>query len=117
MAGQRSQRVSQQIKREMSEIIRRDVKDARIGGLVSITDVECTTDCRSARVFISIFGNEEQKLGTMEALNEQLGFIRGELCRRLHLRFAPDLQIKLDDSLERGAKVSDLLGKIARGEV
>ena len=117
MAGQRSQRVSQQIKRELSEIIRRDLKDARIGGIVSITDVECTSDCRSAKVFVSVFGNEEQKNGTIAALNDELGFIRGELCRRLQLRFAPELQIKLDDSLERGAKVSDLLGKIARGEV
>ncbi len=117
MAGQRAQRVSQQIKREMSEIIRRDLKDARIGGIVSITDVECTSDCRSARVFVSVFGNEEQKTGTLAALTDQIGFIRGELCRRLQLRFAPELQIKLDDSLERGAKVSDLLGKISRGEV
>ncbi|HEY9682793.1 MAG TPA: 30S ribosome-binding factor RbfA [Oculatellaceae cyanobacterium] len=117
MAGQRSQRVSQQIKRELSELIRRDLKDARIGGIVSITDVECSADCRSAKVFVSVFGNEEQKNGTIAALNDQLGYIRGELCRRLQLRFAPELQIKLDDSLERGAKVSDLLGKIARGEV
>ena len=117
MAGQRSARVSQQIKREMSDIIRRDLKDSRIGGIVSITDVECTSDCRSARVFVSVFGDEEQKVSTMAALTDQIGFMRGELCRRLSLRFAPELHIKLDDSLERGAKVSDLLGKISRGEV
>jgi ribosome-binding factor A len=98
-------------------MILRDLKSERIKGLVSITDVECTSDCRSVRVFISVFGNEEEQKGTMEALNEKVGFIRGELCRRLQLRFAPELHLKLDDSLERGAKVSDLLGKISRGEV
>jgi ribosome-binding factor A len=117
MAGQRSQRVSQQIKRELSDMIRRDLKDERIGGIVSITDVECTADCRSAKVYVSVFGDEQQKQGTIAALNEELGYIRGELCRRLKLRFAPELQIKLDNSLERGAKVSDLLGKISRGEI
>jgi len=117
MSGQRAQRVSQQIKRELSDMIRRDLKDQRIGGIVSVTEVECTADCRSARVYISVFGEEEQKQGTITALNEQLGYIRGELCRRLQLRFAPELQIKLDNSLERGAKVSDLLGKISRGEI
>jgi len=117
MSSQRALRVSQSIKRELSDMILRDLKSERIKGLVSITEVECTSDCRSARVFISIFANEEERKGTMEALNEKVGFIRGELCRRLQLRFAPELHLHLDDSLERGAKVSDLLGKIARGEV
>ncbi len=117
MAGQRSERVSQQIKRELSDMILRDIKDERIGGIVSITDVECTSDCRSARIFVSVYGTDEQREGTMAALNEELGYIRGELCRRLQMRFAPELSIKLDDSLERGAKVSELLGKISRGEV
>ena len=117
MSGQRAQRVSQAIKRELSDIIRRDLKDERIGGIVSITEVECTPDCRSARVFISVYGTDEQKEGTMAALNEEIGFIRGELGRRLQLRFAPELAIKLDDSLERGAKVTDLISKISRGEI
>ena len=117
MSTQRALRVSQSIKREMSQIISRDLKDDRIKGLVSITDVESTPDCRSCRVFVSVFGDEAEQKSTMEALTEHLGFIRGELCRRLHLRFAPELSLKLDTSLERGAKVSDLLGKIARGEV
>jgi ribosome-binding factor A len=98
-------------------MILRDLKSERIKGLVSITEVECTSDCRSVKVFISVFGSEEERKGTLEALNEKVGFIRGEICRRLQLRFAPELQFKLDDSLERGAKVSDLLGRISRGEV
>jgi ribosome-binding factor A len=116
-SNQRSLRVAQSIKRELADMIRKDLKDERIKGIVSITDVECTHDLRAARVFISVFGDEQQREGTMAALNNELGRIRGELCRRLGLRFAPELSLKLDDSLERGARVTDLLGKISRGEV
>ncbi len=117
MSNQRALRVSQSIKRELSDMILRDIKSEGIKGMVSITDVESTSDCRSVRVFISVFGNEEERKSTIDVLNEKAGYIRGELCRRLQLRFAPELVFKLDDSLERGAKVSDLLGKISRGEV
>ena len=117
MAAQRSLRVSQSIKREMSEIIRKDLKDERIAGIVSITDVECTSDCRAAKIFVSVYGEKEQQDSTIEALKEHSGKIRGELCRRLQLRFAPEISFRLDDSLERGAKVSDLISKISRGEL
>lgn len=98
-------------------MIMRDLKDERIKGIVSVTEVECTADCRSARVYISVFGSEEEQSGTIAVLNEQVGYIRGELCRRLQMRFAPELSIKLDDSLERGAKVSALISKISSGEI
>jgi len=98
-------------------MILKDLKDERISGLVSIVDVECTADCRSARVYVSVFGDEEAQKSTMEALTEHVGSIRGEICRRLRLRFAPELNFKLDKSLERGAKVSEILGKISRGEI
>ena len=117
MTEQRALRVSQSIKRELSDIIRKDLKDDRIKGLVSITDVETTPDCRSARVFVSIFGKEEETEATLQALTDKVGWMRGELCRRLHLRFAPELQLKLDTSLERGAKISELINKISRGEI
>lgn len=117
MSTPRALRVSQQIKRELADLVRRNLKDERICGIVSITDVECSADCRSARIFISVFGEETERTGTLEALKEHTGFIRGELGRRLGLRFAPEISFKLDDSLERGAKVSQLIAKIARGEI
>jgi ribosome-binding factor A len=117
MSTPRNVRVAQSAKRELSELIRRDLKDDRIKGIVSITDIETSSDCRRMRVFISVFGNDAEKQGTLDALNEQSGQIRGEIGRRLRLRFAPELSFKLDDSLERGSHVTDLLGKISRGEV
>lgn len=117
MSTQRPLRVSQSIKRELSDIIQRGLQDSRISGIVSITDVETAPDCRAARVFISVFGDESAQNDTMAALNDHVGFIRGEICRRLHLRFAPELHFKLDHSLERGSKVTELINKISRGEV
>ena len=117
MSTPRSLRVSQQIKRELAEIVRRDLKDERIAGIVSIIDVELTGDCRSAKIFVSVFGDQSARAGTLEALKDHTGFIRGELGRRLGLRFAPEVAFKLDDSLERGAQVSELIAKISRGEI
>ena len=114
----RSDRISQQIKRELAQIIQRnEIKDDRIGGLVSITHVDVSGDLRNVRIFISVYGEEAQKVGTLAALESAKGFLRGELCRRLGIRFAPELTFKLDDSLECGDKVAELLEKIKRKEV
>lgn len=117
MSTPRNIRVAQSAKRELSELIRRDLKDERVGGIVSITDIETSNDCRRMKVFVSVFGEPAQQEGTVAALNEHAPELRGEIGRRLRLRFAPELSFKLDNSLERGARVSDLLGKISRGEV
>ena len=117
MSTQRPLRVSQSIKKELSEIIRRDLEDERISGIVSITDVECTGDCRFAKVFVSVYGDAQKQESTMVALNEHVGYIRGEICRRLKLRFAPEVSFKFDNSLERGARVSQIIAKISRGEI
>lgn len=116
MSNNRHLRIAQSIKRELSQLVQRDLKDERISGLFSITDVEVSQDCRSARVYVSIYGNAEDQKNTMEALNDHLSFIRGEICRRLQIRFAPEISFRLDDSLERGSRVSELLSKIATGE-
>ena len=114
----RSDRIAQQIKRELAEIIQRnELKDDRIGGLVSIIDVKVSGDLRNVKVLFSVYGEESQKIGTLAALEEATGFLRGELCRRLGIKFAPELVFKLDDSLEKGQKVIELLDKIKRKEL
>jgi ribosome-binding factor A len=145
MSTERALRVSQSIKRELADMIRRDLKDPRLSGLISFTEVECTSDLRNVKVFVSVFGTatnalsleasldapqkflpsgapdlspaEKATQGVLNCLNEESGYIRGELCRRLKLRFAPELQFLPDISLERGSKVSEILAKISRGEV
>lgn len=114
----RSDRIAQQIKRELAEIIQRnELKDDRIGGLVSIIDVKVSGDLRNVKVLFSVYGEESQKVGTLAALEQATGFLRGELCRRLGIKFAPELIFKLDDSLEKGDKVLELLDKIKKKEV
>ena len=114
----RSDRIGQQIKRELSEIIQRNgIKDDRLGGLISITHVEVSGDLRNVKVYFSVYGEEAQRVGTLAALENAAGFLRGEICRRLGIRFAPELVFKLDDSLECGQKVTELLEKIKRKEV
>ncbi|MBS1990525.1 MAG: ribosome-binding factor A [Cyanobacteria bacterium SZAS LIN-2] len=145
MSTERALRVSQSIKRELADMLRRDLKDPRLSGLISFTEVECTSDLRNVKVFVSVFGTAQQPIqpqtdadappkltpsgqlemtpaekathGVLGCLNEESGYIRGELCRRLKLRFAPELQFLPDISLERGSKVSEILAKISRGEV
>lgn len=117
MSSERALRVSQAIKIELSDMIRKDIRDERIKGLISVTDVETTSDLSSVRAFISVFGENTSGEDVVECLNEKAGYIRGEICRRLKLRFAPAMAFKLDDSLERGSKVNELLGKISRGEI
>ena len=114
----RSDRIGQQIKRELSEIIQRNqIKDDRLSGLISITDVIVTGDLRSVKVYFSVFGEESQKVGTLAALDHARGFLRGELCRRLGIKFAPELTFQLDDSMERAQRVTDLLDKIKNNEI
>ena len=114
----RSDRISQQIKRELSEIIQRnEIKDDRIGGLISITQVMVSGDLRDVKVYFSVFGEDAQKVGTLAALEDAAGFLRGELCRRLGIKFAPELTFKLDDALEKGDRVMELLDKIQRNEI
>ncbi len=114
----RSDRISQQIKRELAEMIQRgELKDDRLGGLVSITHVDVSGDLRNVKVFFSVFGEESERVGTLAALENAKGFLRGEICRRLGIRFAPEIVFKLDDSLEQGHKITELLDKIKKNEI
>lgn len=109
----RSEKVEQFIKEELSQIIQREVRDPRIG-FVSITDVEVSVDLRHARVFVSVLGDAEAKAATMDGLRSALGYIRRELGSRLQMRRTPDIAFKLDESIERGARVTKLLGDVAK---
>lgn len=113
----RSDRVRKALIREVSDLLQRDIKDPRISGIVSVTDAEISQDCRHAKVFISVFGSEEEQKYTMEALDSSTGFIRSEIGKRIQMRFTPEIKFKLDNSLERGSRVTQILDKISRGEL
>ena len=113
----RNERVRKALMREISDIIFREIKDPQICGMVSITDVDVSPDNSAARVFYSVYGNDDIKEKTSKALERQVGQIRHEVGKRIRLRKTPTLLFILDDSLEHGAKMMDLIGKIERGEI
>lgn len=115
MSNQRAERLSEVIKDVVSDAIRR-LKDTRISGMVSVTDVEVTRDLRHAKVFVSIYGDEPTQSMTMEGLQSAAGFVRSEVGKAVKLRVVPELQFKHDRSIEHGAQIHDLLARIKREE-
>lgn len=108
----RPNRVAEEMKREIVSIIRQDIKDPRVDGLVSVTDVEVTNDLSYAKIFISKYGTAYSREEALKGLEKASGFIRSELSKRLKMRYVPELIFKLDDSLEYGAKIETILNNI-----
>lgn len=116
MAFHRAQRVAEQIKKEVAQILRDELKDPRIG-FATITSVEISSDLRYVKIFVSVYGSEEEKKQTLEALNNASGFIRREIGQRIKLRYTPEIMFKFDESIEHGARIAEILNKIhAEGE-
>jgi len=112
MATHRTARIAEEIKRELFQMIRDELKDHRIQGLISITSVEVTSDLHFAKVFVSKLGDAEEIKNTLAGLEKAGGYLRSELAKRLQLRFTPELIFKADTSLEYGAKINKLLSGI-----
>jgi ribosome-binding factor A len=112
MPGHRTDQVGAQVREEIMAIIRRDLKDPRIG-FVSITGVRMSPDLRSARVRISVLGDQAEQQRTLEGLRSATGVIRHELGRRLeNLRFSPSLRFELDPSIEYSVHISKRLREL-----
>ncbi len=112
----RPNRIGEEIKKEVVLLIRNGIKDPRVDSLVSITDVEVTRDLSYATIYISRYGNEQQRQDALEGMKAAARFIRSELSKRLKLRTVPELIFKLDDSLEYGAKIETILHQIHQEE-
>jgi ribosome-binding factor A len=112
----RPERVAQRIKRETADILETTLRDPRLGSMVTVTDVEVTHDMAMARIYVSILEEGEARDQAMKALASAAGFVRRQLAPRLGLREVPELRFVLDTSIERGARVEDLLRRLAEGE-
>ncbi|MBC7346523.1 MAG: 30S ribosome-binding factor RbfA [Clostridia bacterium] len=115
MAHQRVQRVAEQMKKEIADILKNEMKDPRLG-FISVTEVELSPDLRYAKVYVSILGNEQEKRESLEVLARATGFVRREIGQRLSLRFTPEITFRFDPSIERGARVAELLHQVRREE-
>lgn len=113
----RVDRIKKALMKETSEIIQRNVKDPRISGIISITEVGLSSDYKYAKLYVSIYGTDKQKEQTMEALHDSTPRIRHEIGKRIRLRHTPEIEFILDDSLERGSRITSLIDKISRGEL
>lgn len=108
MGNVRVDRMQEFIKQELSQIVLQEMKDPRIG-FITVTKVIVSGDLRIATVFISVLGDTEKRKTTIKALEKAAGFLRSELARRMKVRFAPQLLIKLDENLDYSLHVNKLL--------
>lgn len=106
----RSERIAQQIRRELAEIIRLELKDPRIG-MMTITDVEVSHDMAYAKVFYTLMGEEDKTEETAKALARSAGFLRSQLAPRFKLYRIPELEFIYDSSIEAGTVLSELIDK------
>ncbi|GAB3067078.1 30S ribosome-binding factor RbfA [Virgibacillus ainsalahensis] len=108
MADLRANRVAEQMKKEMGEILTLKIKDPRVG-FVTVTDVEVTGDLQQAKVFISVLGDEKQKQDTLLGLAKAKGFIRSEIGSRIRLRKTPELMFEFDEAHAYGNRIETIL--------
>lgn len=106
----RKLRVQDQLREEVSQIIFKDIKDPGIG-FVTIMEVKLTEDLKIAKVFCSVYGNEEEKAKSMAALNRSKGYIKFLLGQRIRLKYIPDINFVLDDTFEKVARIEEILKK------
>jgi ribosome-binding factor A len=116
MQGRRIDRIGEQLRMELSEIIEREIQDPRVG-LVTVTGVKVSPDLRHARVFVSALGGPEDHKKLLDGLKSAASFIRRELSKRLqHMRRIPELSFSYDESVEKGIRIEELLDQIKTNE-
>jgi len=115
MPATRKQRLQDQLREVLSEVIRREMRDPRFtDGLLTITDVEVTTDYKNATVFISVLGSEDAKRDKLNLLRGATGVLREELKRSKAFINVPSLTFKYDDTIDRGSHMFEVLEQVKR---
>ena len=104
----RSRRIAEQVQRELSGIIRLELKDPRVG-MITLTDVEVTRDNAHARVYFTLLGGESRAEEARSGLQHAAGYLRSQLAKSLNIRVVPQLHFEYDASVERGARLSQLI--------
>ena len=108
----RLEKTNSLLRHELSEMLRQEIKDPRLSGLISITAVEVSHDLKLAKVYVSSLGGKAEKDTILTILKNATGFLRGELARTINMRYTPDLQFIWDDSIERGAHLIDIMDHV-----
>lgn len=103
-----------EVQRELSQIIRSEIKDPRIHPLTSVVAVEVTPDLKYCKAYISVLGDEEASKATIEGLRSAASFVRRELAHRVNLRNTPEIKFILDQSIEYGVNMSKLIDEVTK---
>lgn len=111
MPHQRIDRVRELIKEEVSRIVQGELRDPRIG-MVTITDAEVSADLRHARMYFTVLGDDRARQECQEGLASASKFIRGEIARRVQLKYIPEIVFEFDSSLDHAMRVEELLNQI-----
>ena len=109
MNNKRLNRISEEVKKVVSELIYNGLKDPRVNSMTTVTKVEVTRDLRFANIYVSVFGEKEDKDNTIIGLESAKGFIRREIGSRIDLRYAPEPIFYLDESIEQGIYMTKLI--------
>ena len=115
MNNKRINRISEEVKRTISNIVQNELKDPRIPSITSISHVEVTNDVSFAKVYVSVLGNDFDRDEAVEGLNSAKGYIKKELSKRVKLRAMPELIFIKDDSIERALELDKLIDEVNRG--
>lgn len=115
MARVRVEKLQQAIMHEISSMLLFDVKDSRIHD-VTVTEVKVSEDMSYAKIFVSLYGSEESKKETWDALKKSLGYFRSEIAKRIRLRYTPELQFVKDETQAYAAHIEELLEKIKKDD-
>ncbi len=109
---QRSDRVSDEIRRILADLFQNNIKDPRLPAMVSIVSVEASRDLSHAKVYISIMGDDKERAGAEEAIKSASGYLRREMAARMRLRVTPELHFIVDNSIERGIRLTKLIDDV-----
>lgn len=112
MNSKRNNRISEEVKRTISEIVQNDIKDPRVPTLTSISHVEVTNDLSFAKIYVTVLGDDYDRDEAVEGLNSAKGFIKRELSKRVKLRVMPELIFINDDSIERAFELNKLIDEV-----
>lgn len=112
--SRRLKQINHLIQRELSDLLTREVNDPRLSGMISITAVDTSPDLKQAKVFVSIWGSEEERERVFSGLVSASGFLRQKLGERVSLRYTPEIRFQHDSSIERGNELLRLMEKLAQ---
>ncbi len=114
---QRIDRVNELLRSEISQLIAREIKDPRVAGVISITEVTVSRDLRSARVYVSVMGQGTERQAGLDGIRSAASFIRRELRERVNLRHTPHMTFVLDDSIQEGDRILRLMNGLTDEEL